>query len=149
VLHRHRANCYAFFDNQHVVGDWQNGKLYALDLDTYTDAGDAIYRERAWPIPDAERRKIRVNRVELIAEMGDGNALTPSVIEQVALQISHDGGRTFGYKRFQNLGQRAKRLVRAVWRRLGMGRGSVLKASTTTQSKVAWLGANVDGEILG
>lgn len=149
ILHRHRANAYAFFNDQHVVGDWQNGKLYVMDLSTYTDDGDAIYRERAWPIPDAERKRIRIDRVELVAEMGDGNQISASVIEQVSLQVSHDGGRTFGYKRFQNLGQKGARLVRAVWRRLGMGRGSVLKASTTTASKVAWIGANVDGEVLG
>ncbi len=149
ILHRHRANAYAFFNNEHVVGDWQNGKLYVMDLDIGTDDGAAIYRERAWPIPDAERRRIRVDRVELLAEMGDGTAVSPNVTEQVTLQISHDGGRTFGYQRFQNLGQKGKRLVRAIWRRLGMGRGSVLKVSTTTASKVAWLGANVDGEILG
>jgi len=149
VLHRHRANCYAFFNDQHVVGDWQNGKLYVMDLNTYTDDGAAIYRERAWPVPDAERKRVRIDRVELVAEMGDGNQISPDVIEQVSMQVSHDGGRTFGYKRFQNLGQKGARLVRAVWRRLGMGRGSVLKASTTTASKVAWIGANVDGEVLG
>ncbi len=149
VLHRHRANCYAFFNGEHIVGDWENGKLYALDLGTYTDDGNTIYRERAWPIPDAERRRIRIDRVELIAEMGDGNQSTPSVTEQVAIQVSHDGGRSFGFKRYQGLGQIGARLVRAVWRRLGMGRASVLRVSTTTGAKVAWLGANVDGEILG
>ena len=149
ILHRHRAGAYAFFDGQHVIGDWENGKIYVMDLNTYTDDGAAIYRERAWPIPDAERKRIRIDRVELVAEMGDGNQISPDVTEQVAMQVSHDGGRTFGYKRFQNLGQKGARLVRAIWRRLGMGRGSVLKASTTTASKVAWIGANVDGEVLG
>jgi len=149
VLHRHRSNAYAFFNDQHVVGDWQNGKLYAMDLNTYTDDGAAIYRERAWPIPDAERNKVRVDRVELVAEMGDGSQIVQDVTEQVCLRVSHDGGRSFGYKRFQNLGHKGHRLVRAVWRRLGMGRQSVLQVSTTTPNKVAWIGANVDGEVLG
>jgi hypothetical protein len=30
------------------VGDYENGRLYALDLNTFTDDGDEIYQERAW-----------------------------------------------------------------------------------------------------
>jgi len=148
-LHRHRANCYAFFNGQHIVGDFENGKLYAFDLDAFSDDGDVIYRERAWMLPDSERHRVRLDRLELVAEMGVGNIIDPDAIPQVWLEVSHDGGESFGYRRFQTLGKLGKRLARAQWRRLGVGRQTVLRVCTTALTKIAWLGANADAEVLG
>ena len=47
--HRHRANCCYPVNDTIVVGDWQNGNLYALDRDVYTDDGQPIKRVRAFP----------------------------------------------------------------------------------------------------
>jgi hypothetical protein len=47
--HRHRANCCYPCDGFQVVGDWQNGNLYQLDIDTYTDNGAPIKRIRTFP----------------------------------------------------------------------------------------------------
>lgn len=71
-LHRHRANCHAYFAGHHIVGDFENGKIYALSLDAYSDDGDEIYRERAWDLPDSEHARIRVDLLELLAVQGDG-----------------------------------------------------------------------------
>jgi len=55
--HRHRANCCYPCNDTIVVGDWQNGNLYALDRDVYTDDGQPIKRVRAYHhiINDANR----------------------------------------------------------------------------------------------
>jgi probable HAF family extracellular repeat protein len=37
--HRHRANCFWPVNDTLVVGDWQNGNLYALDQNVFTDVG--------------------------------------------------------------------------------------------------------------
>ena len=34
---RHRGNCQAFFNNLTVIGDFETGAIYSLDLDTYAD----------------------------------------------------------------------------------------------------------------
>jgi hypothetical protein len=47
--HRHRSNCSAFFQNVVLVGDWQNGQIYKLDPNNYTDNGDTIRRLRRCP----------------------------------------------------------------------------------------------------
>ena len=47
--HRHRSNCSAFFQNVVLVGDWQNGQIYQLDPNNYTDNSDAIRRLRRCP----------------------------------------------------------------------------------------------------
>jgi hypothetical protein len=47
--HRHRANCFWAVNDLGVVGDWQNGNLYALDQKVFTDNGQPIKRARAFP----------------------------------------------------------------------------------------------------
>lgn len=77
VLQRHRGVAHAFFRGEHVLGDHEDGRLYALDLDTYSDDGDPIYRERAWHQQDAERHWITFHRGELVGDMGVGNGARP------------------------------------------------------------------------
>jgi len=80
---QHRAGCYLYLNGTHLVGDYANANLYALDLDTYTDNGDLIERERAWAVIENENRWIRHNRLELICEMGvglDGILLPGSIL---------------------------------------------------------------------
>jgi len=184
LLHRHRANCHAFFNNAHIVGDWENGTLYQMSLDVGNDNGTEIYRERAFEIPDSENKRVRMDYLELIATTGDGVApivlpggesnwtwdsgditfdsgvatfdgfgggggevITPAT-PQVWMQISKDGGRTWGYKRFQTMGDIGETNWRARWRHMGMGRNIVIRFATTMSSRVHWVNALGRGEAL-
>jgi len=42
-----RANCYTYCStwNKHIIGDISNGKLYSMDTDNHSDAGDTINAE--------------------------------------------------------------------------------------------------------
>ena len=73
---RHRANCYAFFNGKHIVGDFENGQIYEMALNYGDDDGDPVYRERAWEMDDDSHNKIRVDKVELQALMGEGEVVT-------------------------------------------------------------------------
>jgi len=46
---RHRGNCCATFQGLVMVGDYQNGKIYELDKQNYTDDGHTIRRVRRAP----------------------------------------------------------------------------------------------------
>ena len=146
TLSRHRANCYATFNGKHYVGDYANGNIYQMSLDTYTDNGDPIYRERAWELPDNEFKRIRGDRLELICVTGDGD--NSGGQPNLWLQVSYDAGRTFGYQRIVSLGAIGQTSARAIWRRLGTGRSLVYKVATTMANRVHWLGANFLGEAL-
>lgn len=140
MLHRHRGNCYATFNTDHLIGDWQNGKIYRMSLDLTTDDGDSIYRERAWELPDNENKKVRVDYLELIALTGDASS------PLVWMQVSKDAGRTWSFQRRKSLGALGKRKARARWRRLGSGREIVLRVATNMTSRVSWVAANIRGE---
>jgi hypothetical protein len=45
---RHRSNCQMAFNNKIVVGDFENGKIYAFDLDNYSDNGSIQKWLRSW-----------------------------------------------------------------------------------------------------
>ena len=151
LLNRDRANCYAFFNDDHLVGDYQNGKIYRMRMDLTTDDGTPIYRERAWDFPDTgedeiEHRKIRIDLLEVLALTGDGDGAGGA--PQVWLQISKDAGRTWGFQRYQKLGKVGERKARARWRRLGYGRDIAARIATNMTQQVQWVGAFWDGEVL-
>jgi hypothetical protein len=45
---RHRSNCQMSFNNEIVVGDFQNGNIYALDLDVFKDYDQPQRWLRTW-----------------------------------------------------------------------------------------------------
>ena len=69
--HRHRSNCYWPINGTPVVGDWQNGNLYALDQNVYTDGGKPIKRVRSFPhiVNDGKRVFYR----QFLADFDTGN----------------------------------------------------------------------------
>lgn len=46
---RHRANCYCYHDTKHLIGDYENGKIYEFDLQTYDDDGEIIKAQHIFP----------------------------------------------------------------------------------------------------
>jgi hypothetical protein len=55
---RHRGNCSAVFQGMVLVGDWENGKIYELDKQNYTDDGQNVRRLRRAPhlVTDLQRQ---------------------------------------------------------------------------------------------
>lgn len=149
-LGRHRAETHALFNGQHVVGDCADGRLYALDLDTFTDDGAPIYRERTWAQLESENKWIRHNRGELIAEMGVGLDGAPSgdgADPQVWLQWSDDGGRNWGNSHNRSLGRLGQFRARAEWRRLGRSRARYYRLWTSAAVRIGWRAFNLDMEV--
>ncbi len=67
---RHRMNCAVYANAEVIVGDWQNGNLYALDLGVFTDNGAPIKRLRCFPHLLADGR--RVTHHSFIADLAAG-----------------------------------------------------------------------------
>jgi len=138
-FHRHRANCFAFFNNTHVVGDWQSGKLYALDLNVYTDVGNPIPRIRSFPhlMDSGDRMMYR----EFIAamEVGNGDGLNDPV--PVFLRWSDTAGRTWGNAISDTIGKEGDYIRSVQFQRLGMARDRVFELSWSSPVKTALNGA--------
>jgi hypothetical protein len=140
---RHYANFGCQFDFHVMVSDYRNGNLYILDPASYTDNGDLIARELITPhfFVNTSFNKLHIYRLRLDMEQGgglnDGQGQTP----QVMLQVSRDGGYTWGDEMWATCGAQGNFLSRAEWRRLGVSRNYVFKFRITDPIKTVLIGA--------
>jgi hypothetical protein len=77
---RHRSNCQMAFNNQIVVGDFENGNLYAFDLDVYADNGGIQKWLRSWralPTGQNNLKRTAHHSLQLDCESGVGLNLYP------------------------------------------------------------------------
>jgi hypothetical protein len=74
---RHRANCAITFAGKQVIGDYENGNLYYLNMDTYIDGNDEeIRRYRTSQFLVNDRKNMVFNTLEVEFESGVGLAGT-------------------------------------------------------------------------
>jgi hypothetical protein len=147
VLERHRANTHAFAYATHVVGDYVTGKLYALDVDTYSDNGVEVIRQRISPHLSENGQRFTHNSIQLDIEAGTGlDGTTQGTDPQAMLQFSDDGGHSWSNERWVGIGKIGETRHRAIWRRLGMARDRVYKVSISDPVKVRIIGAEIDVE---
>ena len=120
--------------------DYANGKLYKIEPDEYTDDGQMIVREfvsRHQSIGDYTH----LPELWLEMESGVGLQTGQGSDPQVMMQISRDGGHTWGNELWRSFGRVGQYLRRAVWRRLGRSRDWVFKFRVTDPVKVVFVAA--------
>jgi hypothetical protein len=110
---RHRGNCQAFFNNQTILGDFENGKLYALRQDVYADDDRPQRWLRSWralPTGANNYNETAQHSLQLNCETGVGLNLGQGSDPQVMLRWSDDGGHTWSLRTLAQHGPH-----RAVW----------------------------------
>lgn len=110
---RHRSNCYAYFAGKHLIGDYENGEIYEMDLDTFTDDGEVIKRKRVTQIIHKDRKNLFFNNFEAEFEAGVGLStglatgtanLTAGVVSSVTIDDGGSGYSTEPLVRFSGGG---------------------------------------------
>jgi hypothetical protein len=146
-LNRHRSNCHIFWGGEHVVGDWESGNLYALDLDEYTDDGGALLALRTAPvIADGDYKNIKHNALQVDIEGGVGVADGQGSDPKMMLRWSNDSGHSWSALREMTMGRTGKYKARARAKRLGKARNRVYEISISDPVKRVILGAAIDAE---
>jgi hypothetical protein len=146
-LERDRADCHAIGYGENVVGDYQNGNLYALDQNYYTDNGTSIKRLRAAPHFSQDMVFIRHNSFQLDMEVGVGlDGTTQGTDPKVILRWSDDGGHSWSNEHWLDAGKIGKTKTRLKKRRLGMARDRVYEISITDPVKTVIIGAEIEVE---
>jgi hypothetical protein len=141
--HRHRGAFHASAYGYNIVGDWQNGTLYALDLNNYTDVGAPIKRYRSFPQMLDVQNNNRLYFTTFRAQMDTGQDIIPGNAPEVFLSWSDDGGNSFGNPMGQSLGEMGQFRTNLSWNRLGMARNRVFALEWTSNCKTALAGAFV------
>ncbi len=145
---RHRANCYAYFDRKHLVGDYANGRIYEMSTDYPTDHEYAIIRDIYSTEFRNEGKLMFYGGVELQLDVifpSDGwlnwfvagwmidwfNAYWNNEIEvKASLSWSDSGGYKWSAWTDEDtivVGKLGEYNRRAIWRRLGSSRNRIFR----------------------
>lgn len=125
-----RARKYARWFGKRLVGDFENGNIYELDHDAYTENGATIRRVMTSPPIHAGRNRVFMTRLEIDAEFGVGlEGSVQGSTPEVMLRWTDDGGRTYSNELWRGLGRSGDYKYRAVWTRLGSFRERSLELS--------------------
>lgn len=123
-------HCFAF--NKHLWLNSESGDIYETDIAFPRDVdGRVIRRERTAPSICLNHQMLDINEFELLMQVGVGNSEDPAATPQVILQISYDGGMTWGRERVCGAGQIGNYLTRVRWQGNGSGRDVAFKIVMT------------------
>ena len=149
IMDRYRASCMCFFNGKNYVGDYQNGNVYELDYETFTDNGSPIRRIRTGCHIHQDRKWLFFSNVEIDFERGIGHANPATPTEQgidamAMLQWSDDGGVKWSSESWISMGKAGQYLARLKWTRLGRSRDRVFKLTVSDPAKSVLIAANAD-----
>ncbi len=149
ILHRWRPNCFAAHNGKLLVGDFENGNLYSLDLDTYLDSydgedGDPIIRVRSFPHNTNENDRLIHKNFLLSMEVGNKMSTITNDNDYVSLRWSDNAGRSYGEAVIQSLGETGGYIASLQWNRLGLARDRVYEASWSAPVKTSIQGAYLE-----
>lgn len=146
-LLRHRANCSVNAYDTNVVGDWQTGKLYKYDLDTYTDNGQPISRIRGFPHLLNDGRRISYSQfiadVQVGTDTGEIGGSYYTNPPQMYLRWSDTRGASWSNRIGQSMGAVGEYYKQVQYQRLGLARDRVFELSWSIPTKTALNGAFV------
>ena len=131
---RHLSNFCISCYNKIIIGDYQSGNLYTMDISVYTEAGTAIRRQLVTYPFYSEGKYITGHKLEVLFESGVGTSL-------IDIYFSKDDGHTFtAFSPTRDVGS-TYGAGTLVYDRLGMSKSWQFKVVTTTTAKPVMLGA--------
>ena len=113
--------------NNVYMTDAFNGKLYVIDPETNSDDGEPSEFEVTSTYLMKDGDSLILHAVWVDCETGIGNAVPPGDDPQAIMQISKDGGRTWGQEHFIPLGKIGDYTRQAKLRRLGSAKKFAIK----------------------
>jgi hypothetical protein len=134
---RWRANSMAFFSGQYLIGDYLQGLIFQTDATNYTENGSSIPNEIISATQFDDFSRVSVDRLLLKMDTGIGITDGQGSDPQIMLQVSTDGGYTWGNELWQPIGQIGEYNTLVFWQRLGFGRQFTFKFRISDPVRVA------------
>lgn len=141
---RWRAASHAFAYDINLVGDFETGKVYELDLKTYTEDGAIIQRINTLPVVSDNDNRLTHSSLKIDFDEGVGLISGQGENPQAMMRYSDDGGQTWSNQLFRSIGKIGQYKTRAVWRKLGVSRERVYEIIVTDPVKVIMKAAYIN-----
>jgi hypothetical protein len=140
-LTRWRAQHMIEFDGKILVGDYEHGQIYELDLDTYDDDGDTITREIVSPPIHAGTHRVSMHELRLDLQAGVGLTSGQGSDPQWMLDWTDDAGHSWSDEVWVGAGAIGQYGRQARWHRLGSFRTRSIRLRMTDPVLAVVLGA--------
>ncbi|MBA0084067.1 MAG: hypothetical protein HRJ53_03640 [Acidobacteria bacterium Pan2503] len=132
IPQRHLGQCSASFVNNVYMGSSKTGTIYLVNDEVVTEDGAAIQRMLMTRHVFDDENILGISDIVLDMETGVGLQSGQGSNPQLMLQVSKDGGRTYGNERWVSIGAVGQYLgPRPTWRRIGTSRDFVFKWKMT------------------
>jgi hypothetical protein len=138
---RHIANCYAFFNGNHIIGDYASGKLYKMSQDYLDDDGTIIQRYIVCQHQHVSGLLLFIDELEILMECGVGNQTGSYTEPLITLEISRDGGHVWGSYGTVPIGKVGEYRQRVVYRRMGRCRDVLFRLTLSAPVRAYVMGA--------
>lgn len=137
---RHRGEIQQNYLDRIFVTDHENGKVYEMADGEFTDDGAPIARELITRHQSTGQWSV-IDELWLEMEAGVGTQLGQGLNPKLMMQVSKDGGHTFGNEVWVPFGKIGEYRRRAVFRRLGRARDWTFKFRVTDPVKTVFIEA--------
>jgi hypothetical protein len=137
---RHKAEIQVQFLDKSYVSDYATGRIYRLDQNAYDDDGDTIVREFV-SRHNKSGDYLSISQLWLEMESGVGLVTGQGSDPRIMMQVSRDGGKTWGAERWANFGKEGEYGARALWNRLGRSRDWLFRFRVTDPVKTVFVAA--------
>jgi len=139
---RWEAQEYTYFDGEHLVCDYSEGKIYKIKMDTYQYGSDVRKWVRSFRAPPSKGLPVRHKRLMLEIESGVGVGTEQTVM----MRWSDNGGHTWSNEKWRDMGAIGEYNKRLIWSSLGMTKGQprIYEISGTSPVKTVLLNAYLD-----
>lgn len=148
-ISRHRASFHSFIPEFgiHMLGDYEDSRIYQFNKDHELDDVNPISRIRVGPSISSGDKLLSHLSFQLDVQTGVGiNGSDQGSDPQVVLQFSDDGGYTWSNEKWASLGQIGRRKTRVIWRRLGSSRNRIYRVICSEPVNIEILGAFIEVE---
>ena len=139
---------------QNMVADADNGNIYKLDLDTFTNDGESIQRIRttqaaSGELLGAKGKRVQMSSVKFIMESGvgliDGQGDNP----RISVEYSDDGGNTWSGGSWPRVGRLGEFTLQVEWFNLESFYERIFRVSTTDPVNYSIYSATIDLRLAG
>jgi hypothetical protein len=138
---RHRAEIQYNHQDYSFVTDYEDGSIYRINPTSLTDNGSQVIREFISRHQTLNGNWTVFDEVWVEMEAGVGKTTGQGSDPIIMLQVSKDGGHTWGNEIWVPFGKIGEYRRRAVWRRLGRSRDWVFKFRVTDPVKTVFVAA--------
>jgi hypothetical protein len=132
---RHRGEMAIDYLNKIRISDYENGKVFTLNAETYTENGTAYPMELTSRRVLGDYDPITINRLFIDFETGVGLTSGQGSDPQAMLRVSRDGGRTWGEEMWKTMGEIGQYKTRVEWDQFGSSESFVFKVRVTDPIK--------------